>query len=179
MKSLKTLQEEQKEQERFREMLILLQQLFQREEATAKGIIACLYDIGTINWINKNVPFWLLNSSLKYVMRFPKPVAKILALKLYLQPKCPKLIADWLYSLVEFKEQQPIPIEAKEIQSELIPEIKQSLQEVKLLRQKVRFLTGALFLVVTISLSLLGGGFIGITHSLNPTPSDNTPCLKP
>jgi hypothetical protein len=65
IKGFKTIEEEQREQEKLREMLILLQQLFQREEATAKGIIECLYDIGTVNWINKNIPFLLLNPTLK------------------------------------------------------------------------------------------------------------------
>ena len=168
MKCLKTLQEEQIEQERLREMLILLEQLFQREEATAKGIVGCLYDIGTVNWINRNVPFGLLNSTLKYVIRFPRPVAKILALKLYLQPKCPKLIVDWLYSLVEFKEQEPIAIEAQEVEPELLPEIRKSRQQLKLLRQRVRFLTGTLVVTIT----LFGGSFIWIAHSLKLTPSE-------
>ena len=168
MKPLKTLPEEQKEQEKLREMLILLQQLFQREEATAKRVIECLYDIGTVNWINKNVPFRLLNPTLKSVIRFPRPVVKILALKLYMQPKCPKLIAEWLYSLVEFKQEEPIPNEPKEVEPELLPEIRKNRQEVKLLRQRVQVLTGALVMTIT----LFGGSFIWIAHSLKLTPSE-------
>ncbi len=56
MKRLKTLQEEQIEQERLREMLILLEQLFQREEATAKGIVGCLFLVYKINNKASNCP---------------------------------------------------------------------------------------------------------------------------
>lgn len=158
---IKTTEEKNQQEDRLHEILILLQQLFQREEATAKRIIECLYDIGTVNFINKNIRLFPFNSLLKYIIRFPKPVAKILGLKLYLQPKCPKLITDWLYTLVEFKEKDSIAIEAQTVEQELLPEIKKSHREIKLLRQKVRLLTGSL--VVTIL--FFGGSFAFILNS--------------
>ena len=42
-----------KRMQKLREILILLSQLFQREEATARAIVGCLYDIATVNLINK------------------------------------------------------------------------------------------------------------------------------
>jgi hypothetical protein len=166
--AIKTREEQQREEERLTEILILLEQLFQREEATAKRIIACLYDIATVNWINKNIQLSLLNSLLKYLVRFPKPLAKILGLRLYLQPKCPQLITDWLYSLVEFKEEEAISIEGKEIENELLPEVKRSHKEIKLLRNQVRWLTGSLVTIVILG----GGSFIWVVNSLEISPSE-------
>ena len=160
---IKTTEEKNREEEKLHEILILLQQLFQREEATAKRIIECLYDIGTVNWINKNIRLFPFNSLLKYIIRFPKPIAKILGLKLYLQPICPQLITDWLYGLVEFKEKDAEVIETETLEAELLPEIKKSHQEIKLLRQKVKLLTGSL--VVTIL--VFGGSFAYMINSSN------------
>jgi hypothetical protein len=91
-----------------------------------------------------------------------------------MQPKCPKLIADWLYSLVEFKEKEALAIEAKEVESQLLPESKKSRQEVKLLRQKVRFLTGVLVVTIT----LFGSSFIWVARSLELTPWEILPLSK-
>jgi hypothetical protein len=168
---IKTTAEQNREQERLHEIFILLQQLFQREEATAKRIIECLYDIGTVNWINKNIRLFPFNSLFKYMMRFPKPLAKILTLKLYFQPKCPILITDWLYTLVEFKEKEAIPMEVADVDQESLPEIKKSYQEIKLLRQRVRLLTGCLLLTIAV----FGGSFVWIINSLELTPSEILP----
>jgi hypothetical protein len=165
---IKTEEEKNREEENLREILILLEQLFQREEATAKKIIECLYDIATVNWINKNIRSSWFNSCLKYLVRFPKPLAKILGLRLYLQPKCPKLITDWLYSLVEFKEEEAISIEGREVENELLPEVKKSRQEIKLLRQQIRLLTGSLVTIIV----LVGGSFIWIVNNLELTPTE-------
>jgi len=56
MSKKKTLKEYQQEEEKLREILVLLEQLFKREEASAKAIIGCLYDIATLNLINKYCP---------------------------------------------------------------------------------------------------------------------------
>ncbi len=46
-------QEELKKQERMRDVFLLLQQLVEREEITLRLIIDCLYDVGTVNIVNK------------------------------------------------------------------------------------------------------------------------------
>lgn len=149
---IQTVEEKNQEQDRLDEINILLEQLFQREEATAKRIIECLYDIAIVNIINQKIRFSLLNALLKYLLKFPKPLAKVLGLKLYIQPKCPQLITDWLFSLVEFKpkEEETIKIEASSFEQEILPEMKKNRQELKLLRQKVRLLTGSLILVIVL-----------------------------
>lgn len=137
---IKTPKEEQIEQERLAELLIVLEELFQREEATAKRVIGCVYDIAVINWVNQNVPGFL-NPLVKYGARFPRGIAQHLGLKFFLQPKCPKLITDWLYSLVEFA---PAP-----------KQLPQKQTEVEQLQKQVRLLTGSLIFTVVLSIGSL------------------------
>jgi hypothetical protein len=91
----------QLEAERMQEVLTLLTSLIAREEATIKLIIGCLYDIGTVNVINKKVRFRAINSIAKFVANKSKPVAKVFAWRWFNQ-KCPQLIAGWLYRKVKF-----------------------------------------------------------------------------
>lgn len=160
MNKQKTLKEYQQEEEKLREILILLEQLFKREEATAKAIIGCLYDIATLNLINKYCPLWGVNSTLKYISRFPRPVAKHLGCKLYLQPQCPKLITDWLYSLVEFPASKGKQVEI--VENLPLPAEKQ----IKSLQGRVKVLTGALAASFTIFI----GSFTWIAYNMPVNP---------
>jgi len=162
MTKSKTLEEYQKEEQKLREILLLLEQLFKREEAAAKSIVGCLYDIATINLINKYCPLWGINNTLKYISRLPRPVAKSLAVKLYLQPQCPKLITDWLYSLVEFPDKDSTVKETEIVEELVLPAQK----EIKSLRGRVRVLTGAL----AASLTIFVGGFTWVAHNLQLHP---------
>lgn len=166
MSKIKTQEEKILEEEKLREILILLDQLFRREKATAEGIVGCLYDIATINLINKYCPLWGINATLKYLTRFPRPLAKSLGVKLYLQPQCPKLITDWLYTLVEFPNTPAI--EAEIVEKELLPTIQKNRLEIQSLRQKVRLLTGTLVATVV----LFSGGFAWISHNLQMNPME-------
>lgn len=157
MKKEKTRAEYELEEAKLQEILLLLDQLLRREEVTAKSIVGCLYDIAMINVINKYCPLWGVNSTLKYLSRFPRPFAKSLGVKLYLQPKCPKLITDWLYTLVEFPPDKPIETEVKSIENG---------QEIKLLQSRVKLLTGAL----VASIAIFSSGFIWIAHNLELNP---------
>ena len=47
------LDEERMKQQRMRDVMLLLESLFEREETTVKMIIDCLYDVGSVNLINK------------------------------------------------------------------------------------------------------------------------------
>lgn len=98
---IQRLEEERIEQERVGDILLLLENLFEREEATTKVILGCLYDIGSVNLINKKVPFQSLRGMLKSIARMSKPAFKIVALY-WFKKNCPKLIADWLHSQVTF-----------------------------------------------------------------------------
>lgn len=163
----KTEQEIALEEERLKQIHLLLEQLFKREEVTAKAIVGCLYDIATINLINKYIPFWGVNPTVKYLTRFPRPLAQWLGVKLYLQPKCPKLITDWLYSLVEFPPQPPNSDSSPQVvttDSSVI--LEKNLQEIKSLRQKVQLLTGTLITTVVV----FTGTFFWIAYNLHLNP---------
>lgn len=168
---IKSKEEEIAQQEKLSEIVILLEQLFKREDATAKRIIECLYDIARVNLINKYVRLFPLNSFLKFIFKFPKPLARNLALKYYVQPKCPVLITDWLYTLVEFKEieklEEAIIIETENIERQFLPEMRKNQREIKSLRKKVRLLTGTLVMTIAI----FGGSFAFMAKSLELTPS--------
>lgn len=144
---IKTPEEQQLEQERLAEILIVLEELFQREGATGKRVIGCLYDIAVINWVNRHVPL-PFNPLLKYLAKYPRGLAQYLGLKLYLQPKCPKLITDWLYTLVEF----PPPATAREPRRTTATVELPREEEVHKLKQQVRLLTGSLIITIVLSL---------------------------
>jgi hypothetical protein len=88
-------------QQRMTEVLLLLDGLVEREEATVKMILDCLYDVGSINLINKKFPRPPLNRLLRAIARFTKPVFKIYALY-WFKKNCPRLITNWLGSKVKF-----------------------------------------------------------------------------
>jgi hypothetical protein len=167
MSRRKTPREQQLEQERLREIWILLSQLFEREEVTARAIVGCLYDIATINLINKYTPLWGINHTLKYLTRFPRPLAQCLGVKLYVQPKCPQLITDWFYSLVEFPSSTTSK-EEKVLEGELLPTLEQNQVQIKSLQGRVKLLTGTL--VTTIA--IFSGGFFWVAYNLQINPLD-------
>ena len=128
IKPIPSLEEQRKEQEKLHDTLLLLDHLFKREEATAKMILGNLYDIGTINLINNKVPLKMLSPLLKLIATTAKPIASVIAVRGF-QALCPKLVANYLYSLVEFKPHDPTLIEALEIESLSVPEVEAKLQE--------------------------------------------------
>ena len=95
-------QRSQLEAERIQEVLILLTSLVGREEATIKLIIDCLYDVGSVNLIDKKVRLRPINSIARFVAKKSKPVAKVFAWRWFTK-NCPQLIAKWLYGKVKFQ----------------------------------------------------------------------------
>ncbi len=96
------LSEEQRfQQKRMNEIQLLLESLFEREETTVKQILDCLYDVGSINLINKKFSNRPLNRLLKYISRYTKPIFKIIALR-WFKTNCPQLITEWLGTKVKF-----------------------------------------------------------------------------
>ena len=95
-------QRSQLEAERIQEVLILLTSLVGREEATIKLIIDCLYDVGSVNLIDKKVRLRPINSIARFVAKKSKPVAKVFAWR-WFNKNCPQLIAKWLYGKVKFQ----------------------------------------------------------------------------
>ncbi|MDJ0531319.1 MAG: hypothetical protein QNJ70_02275 [Xenococcaceae cyanobacterium MO_207.B15] len=102
LKISKISEEERKKQERIRDVLLLLEQLVEREEITLKLIIDSLYDVGSINIINKKFSNQPLNRFLKAIASLSKPVLRIVALR-WAKKNLPILVTNWLESKVSFK----------------------------------------------------------------------------
>lgn len=94
-------QEKRQEQEKIADILLLLENLFEREEATAKLILDFLYDVGSVNLINSKIPASSFRGILKWIARMAKPIFLVAALY-WFKKNCPRLITDWLHSLVKF-----------------------------------------------------------------------------
>jgi hypothetical protein len=90
------------QQERMKDVLLLLQQLVEKEEITVRLILDCLYDIGSVNAIDKNFHTQPLNRIMKAIATMTKPIFRIFALR-WFKRNCPRLIADWLYQQVTFE----------------------------------------------------------------------------
>ncbi|MBR8828370.1 MAG: hypothetical protein DSM107014_10815 [Gomphosphaeria aponina SAG 52.96 = DSM 107014] len=94
-------QDERMEQERMHDVLLMLQHLVEREDATVKIILDCLYDVGSVNLINDKFRSPSLNGIMKSIAKMSKPVFRMVALR-WFKKNCPQLIADWLHSKVSF-----------------------------------------------------------------------------
>ena len=94
--------EERIQQERMRDVVLLLEQLVEREEIALRLIIDCLYDVGSVNLVNKKFRNRPLNRFLKAIARMSKPIARKYILR-QVKQKLPVLLADWLENQVSFK----------------------------------------------------------------------------
>ncbi|NCJ05072.1 hypothetical protein GS597_00770 [Synechococcales cyanobacterium C] len=93
--------EEELEEKRMQDVMLLLEGLARREEPTIKMIMDCLYDVGTMNLINKKVRYRPLNRIMKRAIKLPKPAAKVV-LFYWFRKNCPELITNWLRGKVRF-----------------------------------------------------------------------------
>ncbi len=100
--------EQQQADERMHDVLLLLEHLAESEETTIKMIMGCLYDVGSINFINNKFRFKPLNRLMKAIASMSKPIFKFVALRWFRQ-QCPPLIANWLRSKVSFKPEKKSP----------------------------------------------------------------------
>ena len=95
------IREKQLADEQMKDVLLLLENMFQREEVTLQLVLDRLYDIGSNNLINYRVKPRRLNRLMKWIARLTKPAFHYLAVR-WSKKNCPKLIATWLYSQVQF-----------------------------------------------------------------------------
>ncbi len=102
VKIQKISEEERQKQERIRDVLLLLEQLVEREEITLKLIIDSLYDVGSINIVNQKFRNQPLNRFLKAIATTSKPVLRIVALR-WVKKNLPLLVTKWLEGKVSFK----------------------------------------------------------------------------
>lgn len=165
------------EEERMHDVLLLLENLTEREEASIKLIVDNLYDVGAANLIDQRFRSRTLNGSLKLISRVSKPAFKVIAWKWY-RRNCPKLIVNWLRTQVAFEPATTVK-QAAEIEAGLEPESKHLHQtshlqqnsfvqlesqnrEVKYLRSQVNMLASILVSLIVV----FGGTVVWLGYSL-------------
>jgi hypothetical protein len=132
----------QREDERVRDILLAVEQLFQREEKAVDFVLSCLYDIGSMNLINNKVPISILKPALRSIARFSRPAFRFIAVRWFHQ-NCPQLITKWLHSLVVFETSESEAVSAIDIQAlthetDLAFAVQQKQHEVMQLQQQLR-----------------------------------------
>lgn len=165
--ALKSAQHQQLEQSRMTDVLLILENLFIREESTVKQVLDCLYDIGSVNLIDQRVQSRWLNRLAKWIAHFSKPVFQVIALR-WIKRNCPRLVTHWLYTQVKFEPHQIARVveAAEEAGDQPIPspkpippaptasvwsELDLYRQEVRQLHSRVKLLT-SLLIGVTVTL---------------------------
>ncbi|XTZ10763.1 MAG: hypothetical protein ACQZ3N_02345 [cyanobacterium endosymbiont of Rhopalodia yunnanensis] len=100
IKHLSKLSESERiEAEQKKNILILIENLIEREEATFKMIIDCLYDVGSVNLINKKFSICPFNQIMKLIAKFSRPGFRFVAFH-WVHKNTPKLITNWLLKKV-------------------------------------------------------------------------------
>jgi hypothetical protein len=156
--------DDQREEQLMHDVLLLLKNLVEREEATVKLVLNCLYDVGATNLINQKCPSRPLKKSLKLVSKMSKPVFRMVAWQ-WFRLNCPQLITDWLRSQVQFQPVETptveVVVENPQPNTNFRPQDQHQIAEVRQLRNQVKLLTGVMFGVVTVLTgSFLWAGYI-------------------
>ncbi len=102
------------------DVLILLQHLTENEETTIKLMIECLYDVGTVNFINKKVQNESLNQLTKNLAGMSKPMAKRYGYY-WFKKNCPELIVNWLTRKVAFPAPKAKAVKPQEAAPQVEP----------------------------------------------------------
>ncbi len=179
------------EQERMQDVILVLTHLFEREEATVKIVLSCLYDVGAANFRSKKVRSRALKKVLSIASKMLKRPLTFAGL-LWFKSQVPQLLGDWLQSQVAFDppESQKEAIEtevnqsiatdiplAADVRAAVVEELR--LREIQKLRGRVRLLTGVSIVAIAL---LLGSAAVWIDRefreeqleSISP-PSSNIP----
>ncbi len=155
-------QDAQMEAERMQDVVLLLERLAAHDETTVRLIMDCLYDVGSVHFVNQKTQNPLLNGLMRRTTKLSKPVFRLFAVK-WFQKHCPQMIADWLYTVATMQAptaKAETPPETIEVMQQLAV----SQQQVRALQTRVRCLTGfAVGLVVVL------GGTIATTSNLIPS----------
>lgn len=171
-------EDSRKERQLMQDTHLLLTNLAEREKATVRAILDSLYEVGSVNLINKKIRVKALRGPLKGIAALSKPVFQLFAWR-WFKRNCPELITKWLYRQVRFGEQsllleavedevppievlpspelppaQPVPQDSTE--QAIAPIIEKQAQEILALRSRITLLSLVLAcLVLVVGLKLL------------------------
>lgn len=117
-KTTAVVREQQLEDARMRDVELLLESLFMREEVTMRLIADCLYDVGSVNLVNRRVHSLPLNRFMKVIARRSKPIFRFFMLR-WGKKNCPQLITAWLHNQVKFAPSQVVLPEVQQPESHI------------------------------------------------------------
>ena len=101
------MRDRQIEDDRMRDVELLLESLFLREEVTLRLVVDCLYDVGSMNLVNQKVRSRPLNRLMKAIARLSTPAFRPFMMR-WSRKNCPHLIAEFLHSQVRFRPQDVV-----------------------------------------------------------------------
>ncbi len=163
------------EQQAVDEILLLLEQLTQQESATVRLILDRLYDIGTINLINRKVKLRSLNRISHEIASQTKPIFRFFGIR-WFKGNCPQLITDWLYEQVKV---QPVIAAQEIIETNSLPNTPsdpdRDALELRKLRTQLKWRTGLL----GGSLGILSAVLVMNTTGLLSSPTLTSPQTSP
>jgi hypothetical protein len=155
-------QDAQMEAERMQDVVLLLERLAAHDETTVRLIMDCLYDVGSVHFVNQKMPNPLLNQLMRSTTKMSKPVFRLFAVK-WFQKYCPQMIADWLYTVATMQA-PTVTVTTPPETIAVMQQLEVTQQQVRTLQTRVRYLTGfAVGLVVVL------GGTIVTSSNLIPS----------
>jgi hypothetical protein len=160
--SRRSVQDAQMEAERMQDVVLLLERLAAHDETTVRLIMDCLYDVGSVHFVNQRMPNPLLNQLMRGTTKMSKPVFRLFAVK-WFQKYCPQMIADWLYTVATMQA-PTVTVTTPPETIAVIQQLEVTQRQVQALQTRVRYLTGfAVGLVVAL------GGTIVTSSNLIPS----------
>ncbi len=148
--------------ERKRDIILLLGNLSRSQEATIKLILDCLYDIGSVRFINHKFRATVLNRPMRAIARLSKPAFRIVAFR-WFKNNCPELITNWLYKKVSFNDAQTrspstpeTTVDVAGVEAQSLAELELATLEIRRLQSQVRWLRGlAMGAIATLGITVI------------------------
>jgi hypothetical protein len=157
----KVAQDAQMQAERMQDVVLLLERLAAHDETTVRLIMDCLYDVGSVHFVNRKMANPVLNQLLRASTQMSKPVFRLFAVK-WFQKHCPQMIADWLYTVATMQVPKAAPALPPE-SIEVMQQLEASERQVRALQTRVKWLSG-----FAVGMVLVVGGTIATTGNVIP-----------
>jgi hypothetical protein len=146
-------QQKLKELEQSQRVMLLLEDLIDRERHTLDAIMQALFEIGSVNFVNQKVRTRFLRPVIRPAVKVSKPVLTYVGYR-WFRKKGPRLIVNWLFRKIRFAPSSAptkLPTPAPLANAVLYQ------GEIRRLRSQVRWMTGALVSVSGVLVAFLNG----------------------
>lgn len=142
-----------KELEQSQRVMLLLEDLIDRERHTLDAIMQSLFEIGSVNFINQKVRVRFLRPVVQPAVKLSKPILTHIGYR-WFRKKGPRLIVNWLFRKIRFT---PAPASVKSASPAPSVNVLAYQGEIRRLRSQVRLATGALLSVSGVLVAILHG----------------------